>query len=168
MDTGFQGNHPQFTRCAAPGSTSGRSATTVLQAMRRLPIAAAAVALALGLSGCAGGSTYSADTASTLQHGVLAVATAAEAKDYTGALTQLASLQQRNDAALKAGSIAADRHDAIAKSLATVKADLTQLKDAADRAQLQQQLQQLQQQQQQQQDKKGKDKKGGGDGGDGG
>ena len=135
--------------------------------MRRLPIAAAAVALALGLSGCAGGSTYPADTASTLQHGVLAVATAAEAKDYAGALTQLASLQQRNDAALKAGAIAADRHDAIATSLATVKADLTQLKAAADRAQLQQQLQQLQQQQQQG-DNKGKGKKGGGDGGDGG
>ncbi|MFE4950612.1 hypothetical protein ACFQ9V_10965 [Leifsonia sp. NPDC056665] len=138
--------------------------------MRRLPIAAAAVALALGLSGCAGGSTYSADTASTLQHGVLSVATAAEGKDYAGALTQLASLQQRNDAALKAGAIAADRHDAIAKSLAAVKADLTHLRDAAQNAQLQQQLQQLQQQQQQQQqDKKGKDKKGGGgDGGDGG
>ncbi|MEN2736330.1 hypothetical protein ABCS02_00940 [Microbacterium sp. X-17] len=138
--------------------------------MRRLPIAAAGVALALGLTGCAGGGTYSADTASTLQHGVLSVATAASGKDYAGALTQLAALQQRNDAALKSGAIAPDRHDAIAASLAAVKADLTQLKDAADRAQLQQQLQQLQQQQQQQkqQDNKGKDKKGGGDGGDGG
>ncbi|WP_434318682.1 hypothetical protein [Leifsonia sp. P73] len=141
--------------------------------MRRLPIAAAGVALALGLTGCAGGGTYSADTASTLQHGVLSVATAASGKDYAGALTQLAALQQRNDAALKAGAIGADRHDAVAASLAAVKADLTQLKVAADRAQLQQQLQQLQQQQQKQQDNKGqdnkgKDKKGGGDGGDGG
>lgn len=139
--------------------------------MRRLPIAAAGVALALGLTGCVGGGTYSADTASTLQHGVLSLATAANGKDYAGALTQLASLQQRNDAALKAGTIAADRHDAIAKSLAAVKADLTQLRDAAERARLEQQLQQLQQQQrqqqqqQQEQDKKGKDKKGGGDGG---
>ena len=136
--------------------------------MRRLSIAAAGVALALGLAGCAGGGTYAADTASSLQHGVLGVATAANGKDYAGALSQLASLQQRNDAALKAGTIAADRHDAIAKSLAAVKADLTQLKDAAERAQLQQQLQQLQQQQQQQQkDQKGKGK-GHGDGGDGG
>ncbi|QNE36705.1 hypothetical protein [Leifsonia shinshuensis] len=132
--------------------------------MRRLSIAAAGVALALGLAGCAGGGTYAADTASSLQHGVLGVATAANGKDYAGALSQLASLQQRNDAALKAGTIAAGRHDAIAKSLAAVKADLTQLKDAAERAQLQQQLQQLQQQQK---DQKGKGK-GHGDGGDGG
>ena len=135
--------------------------------MRRLPIAAAGVALALGLAGCAGGATYSADAASTLQHGVLSVATAADGKDYAGALTQLAALQQANDAALKAGTIAADRHAAIAKSIAVVEGDLTQLRDAAEKARLQQQLQQLQQQQQQQ-DKKGKDKKGGGDGGDGG
>ncbi|MGH1525263.1 hypothetical protein ACRAWC_14950 [Leifsonia sp. L25] len=138
--------------------------------MRRLPIAAAGVALALGLTGCVGGGTYSADTASALQHGVLSVAAAANGKDYAGALTQVASLQQRNDAALKAGTIAADRHDAIAKSLAAVEADLTRLRDAAERAQLEQQLQQLQQQQKQQHpnppDKKGKDKSG--DGGDGG
>jgi hypothetical protein len=136
--------------------------------MRRLPIAAAGVLLALGLTGCVGGGTYAAETASTLQHGVLGVATAAQAKDYAGALTQVAALQQRNDAALKAGTIAADRHDAIAKSLELVKADLTQLQDAAERARLQDQIQQLQdQQQQQQQDKKGKkddDGKGGGHG----
>ena len=136
--------------------------------MRRLPIAAAGVALALGLAGCAGGGTYAADTASTLQHGVLSVATAANGKDYAGALSQLASLQQRNDAALKAGTIASDRHDAIAKSIALVKADLTELKAAADRAQLEQQLKQLQQQQQKPKppDKKGKGK--GDEGGDGG
>ncbi|MFE4467785.1 hypothetical protein ACFRFH_03130 [Leifsonia sp. NPDC056824] len=134
--------------------------------MRRLPIAAAGVALALGLSGCAGGATYSQDTASTLQHGLLSVVTAAEGKDYAGALTQLAALQQKNDAALKAGTIAADRHDAIAKSIDAVKGDLTHLRDAAENAQLQQQLQQLQQQQPGP-DKKGKGKKGDG-GGDGG
>ena len=134
--------------------------------MRRLPIAAAGVALALGLSGCAGGATYSQDTASTLQHGLLSVVTAAEGKDYSGALTQLTALQQKNDAALKAGTIAADRHDAIAKSIDAVKGDLTHLRDAAQNAQLQQQLQQLQQQQPGP-DKKGKGKKGdeGGDGG---
>lgn len=132
--------------------------------MRRLPIAAAGVALALGLTGCAGGGTYSADTASALQHGVLTLATAANGKDYAGALTQLASLQQRNDAALKAGTISSDRHDAIATSLADVKADLTQLRDAAEKAQLEQQLKQLQQQQH----PKPSDKKGKGDGGDGG
>ncbi|MFF2773002.1 hypothetical protein ACFVUP_38475, partial [Streptomyces bacillaris] len=87
-------------------------------------------------------------------------------KDYAGALTQLAALQQKNDAALKAGTIAADRHDAIAKSIAVVRGDLTHLRDAAENAQLQQQLQQLQQQQQPP-DKKGKGKKGD-DGGDGG
>jgi hypothetical protein len=137
--------------------------------MRRLPIAAAGVLLALGLTGCVGGGTYSAETASTLQHGVLGVATAAQAKDYAGALTQVAALQQRNDAALKAGSIAADRHDAIAKSLELVTADLTRLQDAAERARLQDQIKQLQDQQQQQQppDKKGKkddEGKGGGHG----
>ncbi|MEY9954262.1 hypothetical protein [Leifsonia sp. EB34] len=141
--------------------------------MRRLPIAAAGVALALGLTGCAGAPTYSAETASSLQHGVLSVATAANGKDYAGALTQLAAIQKRNDAALKAGTIAADRHDAIAKSIAVVQADLTALKDAAERARLQQQLDQLQQQQQQQkqehpQPHQPPDKKDKGKGGDGG
>ncbi|MFB9749735.1 hypothetical protein [Leifsonia shinshuensis] len=132
--------------------------------MRRLPIAAAGVALALGLAGCAGG-TYTTDTASRLQHGVLSVVTAAGGKDYAGALAQLAALKQQNDAALKAGTIAADRHDAIAKSIAAVEADLTQLRDAAERQALQDQIKQLQQQQQQQQQKP-QDKKGKGKGGD--
>jgi hypothetical protein len=118
---------------------------------RRLPVAAAAVALALGLAACTGGESYSTQTASQLQHAVLDVATTAGANDYAGALAKLASLEQLNDAAVKKGSISAARHDAIAASITAIRADLGRLQDAAEKAQLQQQIQQLQQQQQQQQ-----------------
>jgi hypothetical protein len=140
---------------------------------RRAPLAVAAIVLALGLSGCAGGETYSMQTASQLQHSVADVATAAGANDYAGALAKLAALEQLNDAAVKKGSISTARHDAIARSIAAIRADLGRLQDAAEKAQLQQQIQQLQQQQQQQQQPKddgkkddkgpGKGKKGGGD-----
>ncbi len=108
-----------------------------------------AAALALGLTGCAGGGDYSAQTASTLQHGVLAVATAAEVNDLAGAQTRLAALAKLNDAALAKGEISSARHAAIESSIV-----------------LQQQLQQLQQQQDQKGKGKGKDK-GDGHGGDG-
>lgn len=125
-----------------------------------------AAALALGLTGCAGGGDYSVQTASTLQHGVLAVATAAEANDLAGAQTRLAALAKLNDAALAKGEISSARHAAIESSIVAVRADLTQLQDQAEKERLQQQLQQLQQQQ----DQKGKGKgkgKGDGQGGDG-
>ncbi len=136
----------------------------------RRVVVATALALALGLSGCAAGSDYSAQTASTLQHGVLEVATAAHANDIAGAQTKLAALAKLNDAALAKGEISSARHAAISTSIVAVRADLTQLQDQAEKAQLQQQLQQLQQQQQQdQKDQKdkghGKGKPGpGGDG----
>ncbi|MGH1526419.1 hypothetical protein ACRAWC_21315 [Leifsonia sp. L25] len=128
---------------------------------------AAALLLALGLTGCSSGETYSPQTSSQLQHAVLDVANTARANDYAGALTKLAALEQLNDAALKKGSISTARHDAIAASIATIRADLSRLQDAAEKAQLQQQIQQLQQQQQQQQQQPGDGKKGdkGGDGG---
>jgi hypothetical protein len=126
----------------------------------RRAVVAGAVALALGLSGCAAEPDYSTQTASTLQHGVLAVATAAHADDLAGAQTQLAALEKLNDAARTKGEISAARHAAIAASIAAVRADLAQLQDQAEKARLQQQLEQLrqqqQQQQQQQQDQKGK------------
>jgi hypothetical protein len=135
------------------------------------PLAVAAILLAAGLTGCAGGETYSTQTAAQLQHSVADVATAAGANDYAGALAKLAALEQQNDAAVKKGAISTARHDAIARSIAAIRADLGRLQDAAEKAQLQQQIQQLQQQQEQQQqkddgkkdDKGGKGKKGGGD-----
>lgn len=139
---------------------------------RRAPLVVAAILLAVGLTGCAGGETYPVQTASQLQHSVADVATAAAANDYAGALAKLAALEQQNDAAVKKGSISAARHDAIARSIAAIRTDLGRLQDAAEKAQLQQQIQQLQQQQQEQQqqkddgkkdDKGGKGKKGGGD-----
>ncbi|ANF31977.1 hypothetical protein A0130_10115 [Leifsonia xyli] len=139
----------------------------------RAPLLAAALVLALGLTGCAGGESYSTQTASQLQHAVLDVATSSAGDDYAGALAKLTALEQLNDAAVKKGSISAARHDAIAASITAIRADLGRLQDAAEKAQLQQQIQQLQQQQQQQQeqpkgpdkkdDKGGKGKKGGGD-----
>lgn len=139
---------------------------------QRLALAAVALALAVGVSGCAGGESYSSQTSTQLQHAVLAVATTSAASDYPGALAKLAALEQLNDAAVKKGSISAARHDAIAASIAAIRADLGQLKDAAEKAQLQQQIQQLQQQQQQQNGgdqkggKGGDHKKDGGEGGD--
>lgn len=146
----------------------------------RVPLVAAAIVLALGLSGCSGGESYSTQTASQLQHAVLDVATTSAANDYAGALAKLASLEQLNDAAVKKGAISTARHDAIARSITAIRADLGRLQDAAEKAQLQQQIQQLQQQQQEQQQqqqqqkddgkKDGKPDKGGpgkkGDGGD--
>lgn len=121
----------------------------------RRAVVAGGVALALGLSGCAAEPGYSAQTASTLQHGVLAVATAAHADDLAGAQAQLAALEKLNDAARARGDMTEARHAAIAASIAAVRADLAQLQDQAEKARLQQQLQQLQEQQQQQ-DQKGK------------
>ncbi len=143
--------------------------------VRRLPLVAAGFVLALaGLTGCAGGETYSAQTSTQLQHAVQDVATLSAAKDYAGALAKLDALGRLNDAAAKDGSISTARHDAIAGSIASLRADLGGLQDAAEKAQLQQQIQQLQQQQQQQQQQQGggkkngdgKGKKGDGEGGD--
>lgn len=134
----------------------------------RRAVAAAAVALALGLTGCAAGADYSTQTASTLQHGVLEVATAAQANDLAGAQTKLAALQKLNDAALADGRISSARHTAINTSITAVRGDLTQLQDQAEKTRLQQQLQQLQQQQDQKGKGNGKGKgKGDGEGGDG-
>jgi hypothetical protein len=114
----------------------------------RRAAAAAAFALALALAGCASGTDYSTRTASGLQHGVLAVATAAKANDLAGAQTRLTALEKLNDEALAKGEISGDRHAAVNASIAAVRADLTQLQDQAEKARLQQQLQQLQQQDQ--------------------
>ncbi|WP_348789905.1 hypothetical protein [Leifsonia sp. NPDC080035] len=136
--------------------------------VRRLPLVGAAFVLALaGLTGCAGGETYSAQTSTELQHAVRDVATMSAANDYAGALAKLDALGRLNDAALKNGSIGAARHDAVAGSIAAIRADLGRLQDAAEKAQLQQQIQQLQQQQEQQlqqQQKGGGKKDGKGDG----
>lgn len=119
--------------------------------MRRVAAAVAALVVVLSLAGCAAGDGYSAATASTLQHGVLDVATSATGKDYAGALDRLDALEKANDAAAKAGRITAQRHDAIAASVSAVRADLERLKAAAEQAALQAQIDQLQQQQQQHQ-----------------
>ncbi|MDL9980988.1 hypothetical protein [Microbacterium candidum] len=128
---------------------------------------AGAVVLAVTLTGCTGGS-YSTDTASTLQHGVLAVAQAADANDLAGAKEKLAALERLNNAAFGRGEISRVRHDAITASIATIRADLSHLLDQAAQARLQQQLQQIQQQQEDQQNRNGKGKNGKGDNGDGG
>lgn len=131
--------------------------------VRRAWSVAAALVLALGLAGCAGGENYSEQTASGLQHAVLDLATAAQANDLAGAQQRLSALASSNDAAAKKGQISASRHDAIARSIAAIRADLTRLQDQAEKARLQAQLQQLQQQQQQQQQAKHGGKGQGGD-----
>lgn len=131
---------------------------------RRVPVVVAAVVLALGLTGCSSGESYSAQTATQLQHAVLDVATTSAGDDYAGALAKLAAVEQLNDAAAKKGSISTARHDAIARSIAAIRSDLGRLQDAAEKAQLQQQIQELQQQQQEQQQQQDDGKKGGKDG----
>ncbi len=128
--------------------------------------------LTVTLTGCTGGS-YSADTADTLQHGVLAVAQAASANDLAGAQGKLTALEKLNDTAFGKGRISRSRHDAVAASITVIRADLSHLQDQAEQARLQEQLQQLQQQQaqqqqqqkQQQEPQKGKGKGKNGDGG---
>jgi ADP-ribosylglycohydrolase len=124
----------------------------------------ATVALALTLTGCSGGESYSSHTASMLQHGVLAVAQAASASDLAGAQAKLADLERMNDDAARKGEISHARHDAVAASIATIGADLSQLQNQAANARLQQQLQQLQQQQNQAKPTPGNDKGRGKDG----
>ncbi|GAA2077584.1 hypothetical protein GCM10009840_10400 [Pseudolysinimonas kribbensis] len=113
-------------------------------------MAAAAVALAIGLSGCAGNAGYSTATARGLQRSVFDVASSAAGSDYSAALTRLSALERLNDADAEKGTIEPARHDAIARSIALVRADLIQLQDAATTAELRARLQQLQEQQEQQ------------------
>jgi hypothetical protein len=123
------------------------------ESMRGIPVAAAAVALAIGLSGCAGGADYSTATARGLQRSVFDVASSAAGSDYSAALTRLSALERLNDADAEKGTIEPARHDAIARSIALVRADLIQLQDAATTAELRARLQQLQEQQEQQKQK---------------
>jgi hypothetical protein len=106
-----------------------------------------ALALAIGLSGCAGGAGYSTGTAHRLQQAVFEVASSAAGSDYAAALTRLSELEKLNDADAEKGAIDPARHDAIARSIALVRADLMQLQDAATDAELRARIQQLQQQQ---------------------
>jgi hypothetical protein len=130
--------------------------------MRSRWVVAGAVALALTLTGCAGGGSYSSDAAGTLQNAVLAVAQAASTNDLAGAQRRLTDLARLNDEAARTGEISRARHDSVAASIVTIRADLTQLQDQAAQARLQQQ--QLQQQKDQQdQNGKGKGKGGKGD-----
>jgi len=114
---------------------------------RRLGIALAFAAV-LGLTGCAAGEGYPAATAQRLQSGVRDVAVTAAAQDYAGALTRLDALQAQSDAEQEKGRLDHARYLAVSRSIATVRADLTQLQAAAEQARLEQQMQQLQQEQQ--------------------
>ena len=125
---------------------------------------ALAVGVALTLTGCGGGQSYSSDTAGRLQHAVLAVAQAASTNDLAGAQARLTDLERMNDDAARKGEISRARHDSVAASIATIRADLSQLQNQAANARLQQQLQQLEQQQNQQQQTPGNDKGKGKDG----
>jgi hypothetical protein len=129
--------------------------------MRSRWAVAGAVALALTLTGCTGGGSYSSDAASTLQHAVLAVAQAASTNDLAVAQARLTDLARLNDKAARTGEISRARHASVAASIATIRADLSQLQDQAAQARLQQQLQQ--QQDQQDQNGKGNGKGGKGD-----
>lgn len=126
------------------------------------PTAVVAVALVavLGLAGCAAGESYPAGTAQQLQTGVRDVAATAATQDYAGALAKLDALQAQSDAAQKKGDLDHARYLAVARSIASVRADLVALQAAAERTKLEQQLQQ--QQQKKDQGSKGHGNHGGG------
>jgi hypothetical protein len=119
--------------------------------MRGIPAAAAALVIACALTGCAGGVDYSTATAHGLQRAVFEVADTAAGGDYASALSRLAALERLNDADAEKGAVDPVRHDAIARSIALVRADLIQLQDAATTAELRARIQELQKQQQPQQ-----------------
>ncbi|KHK95845.1 hypothetical protein LK09_17605 [Microbacterium mangrovi] len=98
---------------------------------------------------------------------MFAVAQAAGTHDLAAAQQKLTELERLNNEAVRQGEISRTRHDAIAASITTIRADLTQLQDEAAKARLQQQIQDLQQQQQQQQQHHQDEKKRGGKQGNG-
>lgn len=100
--------------------------------------ATAVVATAMTLSGCATGEHYATATAASLQRQLLSIAQSAASRDYSRALQQLTQLQGADDAALKAGTVTAARHDAIATAIGQVRADLTLLRTQAEARALEQ------------------------------
>lgn len=97
-------------------------------------VGAVVVGWGLVLSGCGSASDYDTKTAQDLQQQVLALASAANARDYATAVPQLAQLQQTDDADLRDGKITVARHDAIAAALGTIRADLAALQAADQQA----------------------------------
>jgi len=90
---------------------------------RRVPLSAAAVAVAvtLGLSAC--GTSAEATTAA-LRTSVVQVAERSAVGDYAGALAELALLERDLVAAVEAGRVDAEREQRIRAALELVRADL--------------------------------------------
>lgn len=90
---------------------------------RRVPLSAAAVAVAvtLGLSAC--GTSTEATTAA-LRTSVVQVAERSAVGDYAGALAELALLERDLVAAVEAGRVDAEREARIRAALELVRADL--------------------------------------------
>ena len=95
----------------------------------RMPrvILAGAIALSLGLSGCAQSSDLTDDVATALQSHVMAVSTAAAGLDYATALTRLAELEVTLDNEIARGTITPERAEAIRSAIELVRTDLTAL-----------------------------------------
>jgi hypothetical protein len=86
-----------------------------------------ALALSLGLGGCAQTPELPDDVATALQSHVMAVSTAAADLDYVTALTRLAELEVTLDDAIARGTITAERAQAIRSAIELVRTDLTAL-----------------------------------------
>ena len=100
--------------------------------MRARGVAAAvAIALGLGLAGCAAPPAYTTEAAGVLQSSVLAVTEAAAAGDPASGIARLDELQVAVDAQLASGGIDQARYDRISAAIALVRADLQAAIDEA-------------------------------------
>lgn len=76
------------------------------------------------LGGCAGGSDFKGNAASTLQQRVMAVSQAAAGTDYAAAATALDELSRDLDKAAAAGDVSPSRQASIRNAIDLVRADL--------------------------------------------
>ncbi|WP_210478999.1 hypothetical protein [Naasia sp. SYSU D00948] len=89
-------------------------------------LAAAALAVALTLSGCARQDTYPAAVADDLQDTVLQVTSHAAGGDLEAALTALDELEARLEKARADGRIPAERYEAIKAAITRARAELSE------------------------------------------
>lgn len=92
----------------------------------RAALAAASVAVVIGLAGCAGGTEPdpTAAQAEAYRAQVVAIAETSASGDYAAALAELDAFEAELDAAVADGEVDADREQRIREAIALVRADL--------------------------------------------
>ena len=92
----------------------------------RAALAAASVAVVIGLAGCAGGTEPdpTAAQAEAYRAQVVAIAETSASGDYAAALAELDAFEAELDAAVADGEVDADREQRIREAIALVRSDL--------------------------------------------